>query len=308
MKKTLCTVLFLSSAIAAPAFALEVLNDSQLSKKTGQDGMSVSIKGDGLTGVDHIRYIDGDGFTSGSIDQSNQAGISANFVSSSGQTRQIRACATTASSSCSLSTDPLLIEIDTDGGSSSNAFLNVAVKGVAKAFYVPITSLGLVSGTNNKGTWTNNKNIVEFKDSAGNEGGIAVNMTNALSANIQLGAQPQGHMVLISGNELDIDFGTLNILSYDASGNTANSKISTKLKIDKLKFNGIGIDIDGDEGIVTNFTGDTTIKKISVNDTVFGKSGVASTTTFNGLNNASIGNISMSDVTIKNLSVSIKGL
>lgn len=303
MKKTLPLALLFCGFLSTPSFALESLSDTQLSKSTGQDGITVKISGDGVTGLDHLRVIDGDGYQSGTINQSNQAGLSLDFHS------PVRACVTTASATCTLSTDPLVLEIDTDAG-NTGAFVNVRITGSAQAFYVPISSISLVGGTNTKGSWSTEKAIIELKDDAGNPGGIAINMDNALSANLQLGAQPQGRMAIINANNIDINMGTLNILSYGAT-TAENSQLSTKVSISDMAFNGIGIDIDANNGVVAEFAGNTTIGSVNVENTSFGD--VSSTQTvntdvFNGLNNASIGNISMTNISIKNLNVSVKGL
>lgn len=305
MKNTLYLALFCSVLISSPLHALEPLNDEQLSKKTGQDGLSVSIKNnDGLTDIKSVRIIDGDGFVAGSIDQSQQAGISTNFSSA------VRAC-TTASSTCIPVTDPLSIDIDTDGN-GGNAFVNVSIKGAATAFYVPLSSISLVSGTNTKGLWSNNVTIVELKDDDGNDGGIAINLAEnkPLVANIQLGSQPQGAMVLVGANVLDIDFGTLNILSYGTNSDD-NSQMSTKLSVTDFSFSGIAVDIDGQDGVVMKMPGDTTIGSVNIRGTSFGdvsEDQTVNPTVFNGLKNAPIGNISMTGMTIKNLQVNVKGL
>lgn len=315
MKKTLSLALFSGvvfslSVSSLAGSGMQQLTDSQLSGKTGQDGISVGIKGDGTIGIKHLRYIDGDGFTTNGF--TNKAGVSVNFSD------DIRMCdgSDAASATCTLATDPITIHVDTDGGNgstatSNSAFINVNITAPIKALYVPIDSVSLITGTNNGGNWTGgqDRKILEFKNAAGTgSGGIAIDMANALEANIQLGEQPQGAMMLLSENTLNIDFGTLNFLSYAPTTSGGNSQLSTKVKVQGLSHNVVAVDIDKIDGISTKFTGETTIGAVTINDTVFGTKNQQATTTFDNLQNASIGNISVNTIKMQNLKVNVRGL
>lgn len=312
MKASLCMTILSVCTASSNVFALEALNDAQLSQQTGQDGLSVSIKGDGLIGLKSLRVIDSDGFeytkaNGDLVNMKNAAGLSVNM------NQKIRLCTDTASASCTASTEASTLKIDTDGGiTASDSVVNVKFSSAAKSFYIPVNTLSLVGGQdtvkNGNAKWDTDVDIVKFSD------GVKVDLDTPITANIQMGKQHQGNMVLISGNKAKlIDLGKLNILSYNTATPTtvaSNSQIQTKVKITNFDFsNGIAVDIDKNQGIVTSFN-DVSIDSIDVSDTMFGSTitGTLDNNTFDGLQNASIGNISMKNVAIKNLKVKINGL
>lgn len=331
---------------ASPSHALESLSDAALSQKTGQDGMTVTINHGGTIGVDNIRLIDGDGIAD-DVNRSfnglnHAAGMSLNNTANA----DMRFC-TDNVTTCTTSNQVTTITIDTDGGAGANgAFLNANISTGIKAIIVPLNTISLVGGqtfdaTTGHAAWAKDLDIISFKADAADVAagsdtdGIYLNFNNApLDANIQLGTQPQGHMLLMSGvSDLDINIGKMTLFSYGdgddkvdtnpiTNGNET-SQMTTKVYVDNVSYGGVYADIDGTDGLVLGMPGKTTIGKISVSNTVFGTEGstydildaqgnpIIDPTTnakLQSLPNASIGNLTIDTVKIQNLKIGVTGM
>lgn len=318
--KSTLTLAVLAACMVSSAFALEKLSDEKLAKATGQDGITITYQGGGTLGIDKIRLIDKDGLL-------NADGTAVNLASQSydkaggvelalDAAQKIRFCAGNVSSdNCTLSTTPTVITVDTDGGGTgNNAFVNVGIKMGAKSIYVPKTDINLVgygsAGAGFKKVPTKTVKIATLKN------GIKIHSNNQLNANLQLGNQPQGAMMLIAPNPAGFDVDLGEVILH--SGGT-NSKISTNVYIKgiskelthaggtKTTPTGTAINIDGTDGIVMT-KGVATVEKITINDTVLGGVNAVNADHFNNLPNAAIGNISLENIKINNLKVGVKGM
>ena len=195
-----------SLAISANAMAMQSMDDAALSAATGQDGINIGIAlgADGIT-IDKLYLHDNDGLATatGITGASGTAGA----ISIGGVTLK------------QTGTDPLLnLAIDTNGASGTNgAFLNVAA--TVGAVDVHVGSIGVgTSGTVNETTAT--RGITETSPTE-----IITGLDLSLgkiTANVQLGAAPQGAMIKVNSS-LQGGLNISNLGIKDAAGGGANA-------------------------------------------------------------------------------------
>ena len=166
-----------SVVLSANAMAMQAMDDESLGATTGQDGLNIGISLDGgqIT-VDQLFIHDNDGLNGGAAN----AGA---IVIGTGEENKpgIRI---TQNGEGNLAT----LVIDTDAGTSPDgAFLNVAAE--ISGLTAEIGSIGVgASGTQNgvvRGTTGTNNEILT---------GLTLEL-GSMSANVQLGATPQGAMI-----------------------------------------------------------------------------------------------------------------
>lgn len=225
-------------AISGNAMAMQALDDSALSSTTGQDGITVKINSPGIT-IDKLLVHDNDGIGAaggfGVAAGANTAGaIIVNGITIAPQT----AGETLAT-----------INIDTDGGSAadgSGAFLNLGV-------HLAATNIGVGSikvGKSNA--------LPTFSATSGARRGVVntaatevsvldgVNLAmGATDLNIQLGSQPQGAMIKLSGVVTGgIELNNLTITDADGLPGAAAAAIgatgSGSIVLDKIKLTNAG--------------------------------------------------------------------
>lgn len=310
-------VSFLMLSSVCHANALEKISDAELSNTTAQDGITIVYKGEGEIGIDKIRLLQNGNDFSTLLNKPNHNKTSGFELDTSAG--KIRFCSdNTASATCNLNQDGTVITIDTDGGGTgNNPFINANIKMHSKSIFVPVTTVNLIGSTDvqsDRNTTWNKVALVKFND------GIKINSKTALEANIQLGSQAQGHMILLSPPSdtfgTDIDLGNITVFSQKGNG-TTDSQITTNVAVNGISgqltndnqttATGTAIDVDGTKGIV--ITKDVaTVKSININNTVLGKDSVSDANIFNGLQNASIGDISIENIAINGLEVSVRGM
>lgn len=198
----LFTKLALVSAVAVSgsAMAMESMDDSALSSTTGQDGISIGLAMDHIS-IDNLYIHDNDGLTNTTLGGTSTAGaiaITGNGITGDrNETAGVDITANAAGGTVLFGTQPVFAKliIDSDAGTgASGAFLNIAAEvsgldisigniGVAKSNAAQTSGAvrGVVSGSNNA--------IIS---------GLNLK-TGVTSANIQLGATPQGAMINING-------------------------------------------------------------------------------------------------------------
>ena len=207
-----------SMAISANAMAMQAMDDAALSSATGQDGLSIGI---GITqvSIDKLMIHDNDGYTSptaatavgdlGFGGTATAGTIVVNDVVIGAPTTDGLALAATGAN---LDTSRILasgnladLVIDTDAGTAANggAFLNIAaeVSGldiklgaieIAAANGGNAGTSGTVAGTIQRGTAGTANQILS---------GLTIK-TGQMDANIQLGATPQGAMIMLDSTML----------------------------------------------------------------------------------------------------------
>lgn len=307
-QQTMLVMVFaLVVGVSVNSYALEALDDSTLANTTGQDGLTVKIENDtGTIKLNRLRYIDADGFADNG--QTSPAGLGINFDANN----SVRLCGgTTASSGCATKNQLAKVVVDTEGG-EGKPFLNASLTTYAKSLYLGINNISVLSGTTNTTTGRIELNTAAEKPIVKFSNGITVNMANPIMANLQLGNQPQGHMLLVNSNTLSsVDFGLVLLPSYITDGNNKsveNSQLSTQVKLTNVVVPASYADIDANNGLVFGMDGDLTVGSLAITGTTFGSIGKSNANIFNGLPNAAIGDITLKNIKVTDLNVSVKGM
>jgi len=222
-----------SLAISANAMAMQSMDDAALSAATGQDGINIGIAlgTDGIN-ISKLYLHDNDGL-----------GAATGILGATGTAGAIAIDGITLKQT---GTDPLLnLAIDTNGASGSNgAFLNVAATVGAVDIHVGSIGVG-TSGTLNETTAT--RGITETTPTE-----IITGLDLSLgkiTANIQLGAAPQGAMIKVNSS-LQGGLNISNLGIKDAAGGGT-------IKLDKIMVRGANAtgDLDVNAGISVKTTG-----------------------------------------------------
>ncbi len=180
----LFTKLALVSAItmSANAMAMQSMDDEALGDTTGQDGITLTIKTDTGISIDKILLHDNDGLPDTTLGGTGTAGALI--------LNNLSIAVDAANASSALGTALAVVNIDTDGSTSDEPFLNIGIN-------LNATTIGIdgiaVAKSNDESA------IVGARRGAGAEteilGALTLNM-GASNLNIQLGAQPQGAMIV----------------------------------------------------------------------------------------------------------------
>ncbi len=180
MKMFTKLVLVSSMAISANAMAMQSMDDTALSAATGQDGINIGIAlGAGGISIDKLYIHDNDGLQA-------STGIT-------GATGVAGAITIDGLSITQVGTGNLLdLVIDTDAGTSGEAFLNIAA--TVGAVDVSIGSIGVAAS--NGSALTDTTTAVRGVTGTTSEILTGLDLSlGAISANVQLGATPQGAMI-----------------------------------------------------------------------------------------------------------------
>ncbi|WHR58791.1 putative pilus system protein FilA [Acinetobacter haemolyticus] len=234
MKMFTKLVLVSSMAISANAMAMQSMDDAALSATTGQDGITLNIKTTSGISIDNLYIHDNDGYNS-----SNKAG--AIVISGNGVAGHVNETAGVVLSDVNLD-----LVIDSDGGASAGgAFLNVLA--TVGAMDIDIGSIGVgTSGTLN--TTTAVRGATDVNEILT---GLSLSL-GEVTANVQLGATPQGAMIKID-SELQ---GGLTISNLGLKDNGANG--GGVIHLDNIYVRGTGgssagdLVIDADINVTTN--------------------------------------------------------
>ena len=190
-----------SMAISANAMAMQSMDDAALSAATGQDGINIGI-GISKIEIEKVLIHDNDGLAGAAANagaiviQGNGLAASAtNLNSTNGIVITAPMLnATTVDNSRALASHNLAdLTIDTDKGTGANgAFLNVAAAVSGLDIYIGeigVSGSNAASTTVRRGNDTTNYNAILS--------GLTIK-TGLTNANIQLGAAPQGAMIVLN--------------------------------------------------------------------------------------------------------------
>lgn len=319
--------------------AMQPMDDQSLSATTGQDGLTIGVQAN--VQFNQIAIIDNDGLSYGGYtapSYTNRAGLVIAGVAGQSTAAPVKVSGLNGSADTILG---FKAAIDTDAGTASTggAFANIAL-----AFDSNITGLRIspfsiytASPTSlsnmNGGTYTRNSIFSsgtllksDVKELL-RVGGIDIVFgSNKPSLNIQLGAAPQGRMVLFDGAiESICGSGTgCNILlvsDYAAAGNSTTAPVGASFDFKLTGNNGNPFGLKGfyagiygsagatdKGGVVFGNAGTTDKFDLQLNNVLLGTSGSQKAGTFNNLPNASIGNIGMSGASVTNLQMKVSGM
>lgn len=189
-----------SIAISANAMAMQAMDDESLSSTTGQDGINIGIKleGDAKITVGQLFIHDNDGLADngGAVGTAGYGGTGAPGAIVIGN----GAAATPGITITQTDPDANLIDlvIDTDAGTAGNggAFLNIAAS--VTGMQVDIGTIGVGASNTRAADATT---VVRGTVSGGTVNEILTGLSlelGSVTANIQLGATPQGAMIALN--------------------------------------------------------------------------------------------------------------
>ena len=342
-KKIGCLALLLFSPFAS---AMQPLDDQSLSGATAQDGLNIGVH---VSKIDfnQIAIIDTDGFTNSSASLTSKAALV--MAASPGGASAIGVDVVktfNADGSIDYGTSALFnAAIDTDAGTGTNgAFANVAltlgsdVNGLRiRPFSVYLTPDQYDPGDSTKraistlvgsdytqrsifstGTTLKSPNIKELLRVSNNID-IKFVSNNKPTMNFQLGASPQGHMVMFGGaidsicapSTTQADGCSFNLVS-GTTGAKFDLQMSGK-DANGFSLNGFYASIEGNAGSIPGalvFGNKTTSDKLnlSLNNIMLGDKNASNANNFNGLQNGSIGNIGAVGISATNLKMRVSGM
>ena len=283
-----------SMAISANAMAMQSMDDAALSAATGQDGINIGLGISRVT-IEKVLVHDNDGLNyansswSGAAPTAGQAGfggvtgtgtpavtgtragaivIKGNGISGNvNQTNGIVISANAAALLPSHNLADIVIDTEAGAGGGNTAFLNVAAK--VSGLNIAIGEIG-VSASNAVGT---GPGIRRGADEANNYNKILSGLTlktGKMNANIQLGAAPQGAMIMLDTTMT----GGLTIENLGIVGAKAGATVG--LNTSTTPATPINTTTDGQINIgsikIADANGTNLTVKAKVN--VFGKSGL----------------------------------
>ncbi len=312
-----------SMAISANAMAMQAMDDAALSSATGQDGINIGI-GAGLNAdlatfmgtpvavtkgilVEDLYVHDNDGLAAtaafNGVNLGGKATPGAIHIDGLG----LQATAGADNFDGTLSTNLLNLKIDTDAGDAAagGAFLNIGANVAALRVKVGAISVGasgaapdLTASSIRRGTTGTENQILT---------GLTLDM-GKVAANVQLGATPQGAMVLVKSSLSGINITGLGI--NDAAG-------GGKIYLDGVHVRGITSAtnltgaIDLDLGISVTSTGLKITNNSTAGNDVYikavrlGNVDTASLTT--AANTASIGDVEVQGLKLGQTTITIAG-
>ena len=337
-KKIGCLALLLFSPFAS---AMQPLDDQSLSAMTGQDGLTVSVN---ISKIDfrQAAIIDNDGFSNPDATLPGKAALV--MATSPGGPANIGVdFVQTFNADGSIVHNPaqlLNMSIDSDAGAAANggAFTNIAlsfgngVNGMRIrpfSVYLAPNAPGVISSLAgstytrgsvfNSGTTTlKSANIKELLRVSNNID-IKFVSNNKPTMNFQLGASPQGHMVMFGGaidsicapSTTQADGCSFNLVS-GTTGAKFDLQMSGK-DANGFSLNGFYASIEGNAGSIPGalvFGNKTTSDKLnlSLNNIMLGDKNASNANNFNGLQNGSIGNIGAVGISATNLKMRVSGM
>ena len=343
-KKLGCLSLLLFTPMA---MAMQPLDDQSLSGATAQDGLNIGVH---VSKIDfnQIAIIDTDGFTNSSASLTSKAALV--MAASPGGASAIGVDVVktfNADGSIDYGTSALFnAAIDTDAGTNS-AFANVAltlgsdVNGLRiRPFSVYLTpdqydprdstkhAISTLVGSDytqhsifSTGTTLKSANIKELLRVSNNID-VKFITTNKPRMNIQLGASPQGHLVMFSGAVDSVCASTTSQpsgCSFNLVSGTTGAKFDLQMSgkdANGFSLNGFYAGIEAGAGsipgaVVFGNTGTSDKLNLSLNNIKMGDEipvGNLNSNIFNGLQNGSLGNIGAVGVSATNLKMRVSGM
>ena len=338
-KKLGCLSLLLLSPLT---MAMQPLDDQSLSSTTGQDGLNIGIQSN--VQFDQMAMIDKTGLTETSSDYTNRAGLVIAGVA--GGNSPVRITGLNGTNETTLG---LNVAIDTDAGTAAmgGAFANLGVSFADNVTGLHISPFSIYTASHNvlssmtaDGIYTRTsifqagthipqvgidnrplaKEILRTDDID-----IAFADGHKPTLNIQLGAAPQDHMVLLGG-ALDSICGNglgckIQLVSNDATEvNLTTNPVGASFDLQLTGYNNSPFSLNGfyagledasdhNQGAFI-FGNDGTSDKfnLGLNNITLGTVGQATTETFNNLPNASMGNVGLKGASITDFKMRVSGL
>lgn len=340
-KKLGCLSLLLLSPYS---IAMQPMDDQSLATMTGQDGLTIQAQAN--VEFKQLSMIDNDGLSYGSgsslytsPDYTKRAGL---VIGGQTSSSPVRVVGLNGSSETILGFNAV---IDSDVGTVLNkgAFTNIALSFNSNITGIRISPFSvyaasestlsdIISNSYTKNTIYDSSTlkpkaglVKEIVRVGGASGIDIIFAANKPTVNIQLGAAPQGHMIMFGGaiNSICGSGSGCNIVAvsdYDGSNNPYGIGFDfqfTGYNNSPFGLTGFYAGIEGKNGtdsggLVFGNSGVSDKFNLSLNNVILGQSGSPSTTypssTFNGLPNASIGSIGAVGASVTNLKMKVSGM
>lgn len=335
-KKLGCLSLLLFTPMA---MAMQPLDDQSLSAMTGQDGLTVSVN---ISKIDfkQVAIIDNDGFSNPdatlpgkaalvmATSPGGPANIGVDFVQTFNANGSIQ----------NSSSELFKAVIDSDAGTGTNgAFTNIAlsfgngVNGMRIrpfSVYLAPNAPGVISSLAgstytrgsifNSGTTTLKSADIKELLRVSNNIDIKFVANNRPTMNLQLGASPQGHMVMFGG-AIDSVCGTgsgcnMMLVADYATAGVPSTAYGVGFDLQMMSTDANGFSLDGfyagieSGGVVFGNTGTSDKFDLSLNNIMLGKADASNANEFNGLKNGSMGNMGAIGTSVTNFKMRVSGM
>ena len=342
-KKLGCLSLLLLSPMA---MAMQPLDDQSLSATTGQDGISVGVN---LSKVNfnQAAIIDTDGFTTTALGSTVALTSKAALVMAASQGAASPTIGVdfvqTFNADGSIVHNPaqlLNMSIESDAGAAANggAFANIAlslgngVNGMRIrpfSVYLAPNAPGVISSLagstytrgsvfNSATTTLKSANIKELLRVSNNID-IKFVSNNKPTMNFQLGASPQGHMVMFGG-AIDSICAPSTTQADGCSFNLVSGATGAKFDLQMTSTDANGFSLNGfyagiengagavPDAVVFGHAGTSDKMDLAIKNVMLGDAGLSNPNTFNGLQNGSLGNIGAVGISATNLKMRVSGM
>lgn len=329
-KKLVCVTFLLFSPLT---MAMQPMDDQSLSATTGQDGLTIGVQSN--VQFNQMAIIDNDGLPTGGY--TGRAGLVIAGVAGQAVAAPVKVTGLNGSTETTLG---FKASIDTDKGTASgkSAFANIGlafdnnVTGLRISPFSIYTAGSSSLSSLNAGSYTRNSIFTagtllksDVKELLRVGGIDIVFAANKPSMNIQLGAAPQGHMIMFDG-AIESICGTGNgcnimlVSDYTTPGNAATTAVGASFNFKLTGHNGSPFGLKGfyagvygaagtdKGGIVFGNAGTTDKFDLQLNNVLLGSNAAQQAGVFNNLPNASIGNIGMTGASITNLQMKVSGM
>lgn len=310
------------------ASAMQMLDDHELAQSTGQDGLSVSLQGNGTISFDSITLQDTDGFrtSTNTTSTTHDAAAGISYITT-GANKGVSFYSGSARDTAV--TKPVSFVIDADGN-GGDPVANIGIQFASNLTRIRLDAFELALTTldsSNAIVTSTKRNLIRT-----GVNGIDIDFSltgSTFGINMQLGNQPQGAMFMFTGGEIEkISAKGLEVISYECTAGcgTASAEYAEagSLGLDlelsgtkdgsgdivPFKLAGITMDVTT-AGLIVGKTGKLDKFDLTINNLVMGDANAtipSSEPPFNGLANGSIGNIGLVGVEVTGFKATIKGI
>lgn len=305
------------------SWAMQALDDQTLATTTGQDGVSIGINlPNSAVAYSEFAIIDTNGI-SGSATHTSAASLvfaPKTYLTTPG----IRFL--NADTGSTLAVQPILIDIDTDGGGGASApLLNAQISLPSDlkritidpmSLYLATDTTSIFSASRTSGvTGTTRAGVTEVLRIGTNGLDIIFNAGNTVKLNLQLASEDQGHFFVFTGGSIsqikNDPANPIELLSKNTSG-TSSLKLNISLSANNtttgFQLSGFYGDLTTANGFTFGKVGATDKFDAVIGDVVAGASGTSAAGVFGGLNNGSMGSLGVVGATVTNFKLNVKGL
>lgn len=300
----------------SPAWAMQALNETQLSDATGQDGMTVSIApASGKIVFSSLDYTDTDGIATAinGTSYTSPGALVASMNSASG----VLLC-TNTSGACTASTLPITVDVDADGGAGQGGtpMLSLSIKMPSNLarMRIDVASLGLradawtggVPGTYPVVRGATTTPLVTFSS--------GIDVVLATGTNINLGlvlgnesSTDTTRNAMLNINSLNIatlDLGTVSLVS--SGGQAGESSLRADVQLTGLDLSGADVNVTA-AGVVLSKSSLGPFN-LRLNNIMAGTAGLVSAGLFGDLQNGSMGSVGVNGIQMTNPKFTVSGL